>query len=146
MFRLCGSMEDMFRRGSCTSKYGLATVQHCTSISPYSLTGQRRHLLHASTTTFLFVSRCLWLMLRLGLDARAHSAGVHTCHAPDCMPVLLTWQPTPPSHHSCIQVFITLGWLCMVMGLVQDICCHFVLKHLALLRAFENTSALKVII
>jgi hypothetical protein len=26
------------------------------------------------------------------------------------------------------------------------LCCHFLLKHLALLRAFENTSALKVLI
>jgi hypothetical protein len=39
--------------GSCTLKYGLAIAQHNTSISPYSPTGQRHHLLHGSTTTWL---------------------------------------------------------------------------------------------
>jgi hypothetical protein len=54
----------------------------------------------------------------------AHSAGVHPCHAPDCMnlvPVLLRWtqhlvQPTPSSHHGNTDVLIILGVLSKVTG------------------------------
>jgi hypothetical protein len=57
----------------------------------------------------------------------APSPGVHTCHNLYCMnlvPVLLQQadmaqhlvQPTSPSHHSHIQVLITLGGLGMVTG------------------------------
>jgi hypothetical protein len=62
----------------------------------------------------------------------AHSAGVHTCHTPDCMilvPVLLTWHSTlynrHPLHNSHIQVLVTSGGLGMVTGSIPDICCSF---------------------
>jgi hypothetical protein len=69
MFYSCGSMEYMFWSGYCTSKYGLDVAQHDSSIFPYSLTGERRHLLHGSITTYLFLSMGLWLVLRHGLGA-----------------------------------------------------------------------------
>jgi hypothetical protein len=50
-------------------EYELAMAQHNTSISPYSPTGRRRHTLHGYTTTCLFVSMGLCLMLRHGLGA-----------------------------------------------------------------------------
>lgn len=54
-FCLWGRMGYMFWSGSFTSKYGLAAMaQHNNSCFPYSPTGQRRHLLHGSTTTCFF--------------------------------------------------------------------------------------------
>jgi polyisoprenoid-binding protein YceI len=61
----------------------------------------------------------------------ALSAGVHTCpclhelgaSAADMAQHLVQW--TPPSHHSQIQVLITLGGLGKVTGGISDICCSF---------------------
>jgi hypothetical protein len=55
--------------GPRTYKHGFAIAQHKTSISTYSPTGQRRHLLHGSAITCLLVPRNLMLMLRHELDA-----------------------------------------------------------------------------
>jgi hypothetical protein len=55
----------------------------------------------------------------------AHSAGVQTCHTPDCVnlvPVLLIWHSTLYNRQPLYAiatlkcVLITLGGLCMVMG------------------------------
>jgi hypothetical protein len=63
----------------------------------------------------------------------AHSAGVHTCHTPDCMilvPVLLTWHSTLYSRHplhtiATYKFLVTSGGLGMVTGSTPDICCSF---------------------
>jgi hypothetical protein len=90
MFCLCGSTEYVF--GVAPEPRFVA--QHNTCVSHYSLTGQRRHLLHGSTTTCMFVSRGLLLMVNI--DSRhelAHPAVVHIYHAPDCMN-LVPWHST----------------------------------------------------
>jgi hypothetical protein len=126
MFCLCGSMVYMFGVAPAPLNMGFAMAQHNTSISPYSPNGKGCHLLHASTTTFLFVSRVLWLMLRHGLDAFARSLrwcthlphpGLHDLgtSAADMAQHLV--QPTSPSHKSHIQVLVTSGGLGMVTGL-----------------------------
>jgi hypothetical protein len=44
----------------------------------------------------------------------AHSAGVHTCHTPDCMilvPVLLTWHSTLYNRHTLHTIAAYKFWL-----------------------------------
>jgi hypothetical protein len=65
----------------------------------------------------------------------AHSAGVHTCHTPDCMilvPVLLTWHSALYNRHPLHTIatykqnqLVTSGGLGMVTGSIPDICCSF---------------------
>jgi hypothetical protein len=55
--------------GYCTWKDGLAKAQHNSSVFSYSPAKDRRRLLHRSATTFLFVSRGLWVVLRQGPES-----------------------------------------------------------------------------
>jgi hypothetical protein len=63
----------------------------------------------------------------------SHSAGVYTCHTPDCMilvPVLLTWHSTVYNRHplhtiATYKILVTSGGLGMVTGSIPDICCSF---------------------
>jgi hypothetical protein len=100
MVLLCGSMAYMFWSGYCTSRYGLAIAHHNSSIFPYSLTGERRPLLHHYMS--------LWFKgFKVGVDAGARcmssltqqvctpaSPQVRGADCTNLVPAMLTWHTT----------------------------------------------------